>query len=46
MRQVVHLVHPRAVVANAPLPGFLHRVTELDTLGLDEPESKCAAFAE
>jgi cbb3-type cytochrome oxidase cytochrome c subunit len=44
MRQVVHLVHPRAVVANAPLPGFLHQATELDTLGLDEPESKCAAF--
>lgn len=46
MRQVVHLVHPRAVVANAPLPGFLHRVTELDTLGLDEPESKCGVFGE
>ena len=46
MRQVIHLVHPRAVVANAPLPGFLHQVTELDTLGLDAPESGCAAFAE
>jgi len=44
MRQVIHLVHPRAVVANAPLPGFLHQRTELDTLGLDRPESACQLF--
>jgi len=44
MRQVIHLVHPRAVVANAPLPGFLHQRTELDTLGLDAPESGCSRF--
>ena len=44
MRQVIHLVHPRAVVANAPLPGFLHQHTELDTLGLDRPESACQLF--
>lgn len=46
MRQVIHLVHPRAVVANAPLPGFLHQRTELDTLGLDMPESACQLFQE
>lgn len=46
MRQVIHLVHPRAVVANAPLPGFLHQHTELDTLGLDAPESGCTLFAD
>ena len=44
MRQTIHLVHPRAVVANAPLPGFLHQHTELDTLGLDAPESACLLF--
>ena len=44
LRQTVQLVHANAVVANAPLEGFLHARTELDTLGLDEPESKCVAF--
>ena len=27
--------------ARAPMPGFLHPTETLDTLGLDEPESKC-----
>lgn len=44
LRQPVALVQPRALVATAPVEGFLHRVTELDTLGLDEPESGCNAF--
>lgn len=44
MRQPVLLVTDRAVIANAPLGGFLHQRTELDTLGLDRPESDCAAF--
>ena len=44
LRQPIPLSHPRAVVALAPLEGFLHRTNELDTLGLDEPESKCGAF--
>ena len=44
MRQPVLLVTDRAVIANAPLSGFLHQRTELDTLGLDRPESDCAAF--
>lgn len=44
LRQPVAVVHPRALVAQAPLEGFLHRVNELDTLGLDRPESKCEAF--
>lgn len=44
LRQTVQLVHANAVIANAPLEGFLHARTELDTLGLDEPESKCSAF--
>lgn len=44
LRQPIAVVHPRALVAQAPLEGFLHRVNELDTLGLDQPESKCEAF--
>lgn len=44
MRQPIALVSGEAMVAQAPLPGFLHQRTELDTLGLDAPESKCEAF--
>jgi len=44
LRQPIPLVHAHAVVATAPLEGFLHKRTELDTLGLDEPESQCSAF--
>lgn len=44
MRQPVQLVHARAVVASAPVEGFLHPVTELDTLGFDKPENQCKAF--
>ena len=46
MRQPIPLVHPRAVAAQAPLEGFLHQRNELDTLGLDAPESACAAFGD
>ena len=41
MRQPVPLIWARALVALAPLEGFLHQHSELDTLGLDRPESKC-----
>lgn len=44
MRQPILLVTDRAMIASAPLPGFLHRRNELDTLGLDQSESSCAAF--
>ena len=44
LRQPIPVVHPRALVASAPLEGFLHERTELDTLGLDAPESACTAF--
>ena len=44
LRQPIPLVHERALVAQAPLEGFLHQRTELDTLGIDEPESTCTAF--
>lgn len=41
MRQPIALTHGEGVAAFAPIEGFAHRVTELDTLGVDEPESKC-----
>lgn len=44
LRQPVPLATPRALAAQAPLPGFLHQHSELDTLGLDAPESNCGAF--
>lgn len=44
LRQPVPVSHPRALVAMAPVEGFLHQVNELDTLGLDRAESACKAF--
>lgn len=44
LRQPIALTHSRAVVALAPLDGFLHQYNELDTLGADRPESKCRKF--
>jgi ABC transporter substrate binding protein (PQQ-dependent alcohol dehydrogenase system) len=41
MRQPVLLAAPRSLVAVAPIEGFLHPKTELDTLGVDEPETAC-----
>lgn len=41
LRQPVLLAAPRSLVTAAPLEGFLHPVSELDTLGYDKPESKC-----
>ncbi|MCA8881906.1 MAG: ABC transporter substrate-binding protein [Rhodobacteraceae bacterium] len=46
LRQPIAVTAPRAVVAMAPLDGFLHPVSELDTLGLDRPETLCTAFTE
>ncbi|MCT4558047.1 MAG: ABC transporter substrate-binding protein [Pelagimonas sp.] len=44
LRQPIPLVHRGALVAQAPLEGFLHQHTELDTLGTDQPETGCTAF--
>ncbi|WP_421861962.1 ABC transporter substrate-binding protein [Motiliproteus sp.] len=41
LRQPIALVHPRALVSQSPQEGFLHPVTELDTLGYDRRESQC-----
>lgn len=44
LRQPIAVVHPRALVAQAPLEGFLHQTNEMDSLGLDRPESNCEVF--
>lgn len=41
LRQPVELVQPRALVSTSPQDGFLHPVTDLDSLGYDRPESRC-----
>ena len=41
LRQPILLVTPRALVSVSPQNGFLHPRTELDTLGIDEPDTKC-----
>lgn len=46
LRQPVPVVTSRALVAEAPLEGFLHERNELDTLGLDRAESACTAFGD
>jgi len=41
LRQPILLSDGRMVVSVSPQEGFLHQVSELDTLGVDQPESKC-----
>ncbi len=41
LRQPILLAAPRALVSVSPQPGFLHRYSLLDTLGLDRPEVEC-----
>ena len=41
LRQPILLVDGRIVVSVSPQEGFLHQVSELDTLGVDQPETKC-----
>ncbi len=42
LRQAVLLHRHNAVVARAPIEGFLHEFNNLDTLGADARESRCA----
>lgn len=44
LRQPITLVHPEAVVISAPVAGFIHQNDELDTLGLDRPETQCKEY--
>ncbi len=41
LRQPILLADGRTIVSVSPQPGFLHQVTELDTLGFDRPETTC-----
>jgi ABC transporter substrate binding protein (PQQ-dependent alcohol dehydrogenase system) len=41
LRQPILLTDGRMIVSGSPQEGFLHEVSELDTLGVDRPESKC-----
>jgi ABC transporter substrate binding protein (PQQ-dependent alcohol dehydrogenase system) len=41
MRQPILIAGPRVLVSASPQPGFLHRRTVLDTLGIDQGESQC-----
>ena len=41
LRMPIILSTSNAVIGSAPFPEFLHEVNDLDTLGVDQPESKC-----
>jgi len=41
LRQPIPLIQPRALISQSPQEGFLHPTTDLDTLGFDQPESRC-----
>ena len=41
LRQPILLADGRMIVSVSPQEGFLHQVSELDTLGYDRPETKC-----
>ena len=41
LRQPILLADGRVIAAVSPQEGFLHQVSELDTLGYDRPETRC-----
>ena len=41
LRQPILLSDAKSVVSTSPQEGYLHQVSELDTLGVDQPETKC-----
>jgi len=41
LRQPILLSDGRIIVSVSPQEGFLHQFSELDTLGVDRPETKC-----
>jgi ABC transporter substrate binding protein (PQQ-dependent alcohol dehydrogenase system) len=46
LRQPILLATAKLPVSVSPQPGFLHQFTELDTLGIDKPETNCRAYAQ
>jgi len=41
LRQPILLVGAKVLVSVSPQEGYLHQVSQLDTLGIDQPESGC-----
>ncbi|WP_315927686.1 ABC transporter substrate-binding protein [Mesorhizobium sp. SP-1A] len=41
LRQPLFLGDTTSVISTSPQEGYLHQVSELDTLGVDKPETKC-----
>ena len=41
LRQPILLADARSLVSVSPQPEFLHQFSALDTLGIDQPETKC-----
>ncbi|MER8400090.1 ABC transporter substrate-binding protein [Mesorhizobium sp. M0306] len=41
LRQPILLGDTESVVSTSPQEGYLHQISELDTLGVDQPETKC-----
>ncbi len=46
LRQPLIITTPKLLVSISPQPGFLHQTSELDTLGIDKPETKCKAYTQ
>jgi ABC transporter substrate binding protein (PQQ-dependent alcohol dehydrogenase system) len=45
LRQPILVGTAKLPVSVSPQPGFLHQFSELDTLGIDRPETACTAYA-
>ena len=46
LRQPILIGTAKLPVTVSPQPGFLHQFSELDTLGVDRPESGCKAYGQ
>jgi len=44
LRQPILVATAKMLVSVSPQQGFLHQTNELDTLGMDKPETKCRAY--
>jgi ABC transporter substrate binding protein (PQQ-dependent alcohol dehydrogenase system) len=45
LREPILVATPKLTVTVSPQPGFLHQFSELDTLGIDRPETACKGYA-
>lgn len=46
VREPILVTTPKMLVTVSPQQGFLHQTSELDTLGIDKPETKCKAYTQ